>query len=405
MIPRVHPTYTPAELRAALFPMRDAVAEFERELAAHFGMKYALVFPYGRSAIYAAFRALGLSGEVVQPAYNCVVVAHATVLSGNQPVFVDCQNDDPNQDADAMVRAVNAHTTAVVPTSIFGMSFDAPALVAAIRRKNPGTFVLMDCAQSFDARWQGELTAAQGDAAILAFGIGKAMTTLFGGALLTDRDNVAQAVRNYRDRSFHPSSVTRSLGRLAYFAASWIAVTGQGVRASDLLERSGALQARFLKSLRSRESIRLPKDNEILMTNREAAIGHAQLSRLSMFIERRKEISAIYSGALCDVSSVHLLDWSDGATHTIYTLRLDTPARRSDVLDGLRQRGVQGGTVLDYVVPDLECYRERRDADEFPNARAWARRVLNLPNHPTLTDAQVGYCASVLRAALDDVRS
>ncbi|CAG0945639.1 partial dTDP-4-amino-4,6-dideoxy-D-glucose transaminase, partial [Anaerolineae bacterium] len=133
MIPRVHPTYTFADLRAALFPARDAVARFESALAAHFGMNYALVFPYGRSAIHAALCALGGRGEVVQPAYNCVVVAHATVLSEHRPVFVDCQSDDPNQDADAMIDAVNAQTTAVIPTSIFGMTFDAPSLIAAIR--------------------------------------------------------------------------------------------------------------------------------------------------------------------------------------------------------------------------------------------------------------------------------
>ena len=405
MIPRVHPTYTPAELRAALFPTRDAVAEFERELAVNFGMKHALAFPYGRSAIHATFRALGLAGQVVQPAYNCVVVAHATVLSGNQPIFVDCQSGDPNQDADAMIRAVSAQTTAVVPTSIFGIPFDATALVAAIRRKNPRAFVLMDCAQGFDVRSQDALIAAQGDAAILAFGIGKAMTTLFGGALLTDRDDVAQAVRNYRDRSFRSSSVGRSLGRLAYFFASWIAVTGQGVRAFDLVEQSGALQAKFLKSLRSRESVRLPKDNQIMMADREAAIGRAQLPRLSAFIKRREEISTIYRRALRDVRGVHLLDWRHGATHTIYALCLDDSLRRAEVLGGLRRRGVQGGAVLDYVVPDLECYRERGSAGEFPNARAWARQVLNLPNHPTLTDAQVEYCASALRAVLESCES
>lgn len=400
MIPRVRPTYTRAELRAALFPLQDAVEEFERELAASFGMKYALAFPYGRSAIYATFRALDFSGEVVQPAYNCVVVAHATVLSGNRPVFVDCQSGDPNQDADAMIRAVNSNTTAVLPTSIFGIPFDAHSLVAAIRRKNPRAFILMDCAQSFSVRSQDAMIAAQGDAAILAFGIGKAMTTLLGGALLTNRDDVAQTVRNYRDRSYRVPGRLRSLGRFIYFVASWIALTGYGVYASDYIERPGMLQARFLKSLRSRESIRLPGDNQTLMTAHEASIGRTQLPRLSGFIRRRQEISALYRCALHSASGVRLLDWPQGATHTIYALRLDDPSRRTQLLEGLRRRGVQGGTVLDYVVPDLDCYREHGKLSEFPNARAWACQVLNLPNHPTLSDEQVAFCAAALRAEI-----
>ncbi|CAG0945907.1 partial dTDP-4-amino-4,6-dideoxy-D-glucose transaminase, partial [Anaerolineae bacterium] len=252
-----------------------------------------------------------------------------------------------------------------------------------------------DCAQSFDVRWQGNLVAAHGDAAILAFGIGKAMTALFGGALLTNRRDIAQTVQNYRDHSFRSSSMAHSLGRLAYFAASWLAVNGFGVNATDFVERLGALNA-----FRSRESIRLPNDNSVLMPRCQAAMGNAQLPRLPAFIKRRKEISAIYERALHDACGVRLPAWHEGATHTIYTLRLDEALRRTDMLNQLRRRGVQGGTVLDYVVPDLECYRERGNADDFPNARAWARRALNLPNHPTLSDAQVEQCASALRRAL-----
>lgn len=405
MIPRVRPTYTRAELRAMLFPERDAVARFERELATHFGLKYALVFPYGRSAIYAAFRALGLSGEIVQPAYNCVVVAHATVLSGNRPIFVDSQRDDPNQDVEAMIGAVNEKTVAVVPTSIFGMTFDAPALVSAIRRKNPLAIVLMDCAQAFDTRWKGELIAAQGDAAILAFGIGKAMTTLFGGALLTNRDDVAHALRIWRDRSFRAPSPARALVQLFYFFASWVAVTGIGVNVEDLAERSGLVAARLFKALRSRESIRLPRDNQVLLSDRQAELGRVQLAQLPSFTRRREEISAMYAAALEDSCGVRLPNWEKGATHTIYTLRLDDPSRRLGVLRALRRSGVQGGTVLDYVVSELDCYRSIGIAGDYPNAHQWAGRAVNLPNHPTLTDQQVAHCATALRAALAESES
>src|SRR6185436_15744358 len=99
--------------------------------------------------------------------YNCVVVAHATMAAGHRPVFVDVQADNPNQDQDEMVDRVTERTVAIVPTSMFGMSFDAPGLCAAIRKRNPRTLILLDCCQCFTARWQDRLLANEGDAALL----------------------------------------------------------------------------------------------------------------------------------------------------------------------------------------------------------------------------------------------
>jgi perosamine synthetase len=395
MISRVHPSYSYVELQAALAPAPDSAAQFENELAASYGMKHALVFPYGRSAIHAALSAFELRGNIVQPAYNCVVVAHATVLAGARPVFVDCQPNDPNQAQDAMIDAVDERTAAIIPTCIFGMTFDAPALVSALRRKNSRALILMDCAQSFDVSWRKERIISQGDAAILAFGIGKAMTTLFGGALLTNRDDLARALRNYRARAFRSPGRFRTWGQLGYFLASWIAVTGIGANAADWIERRGAFNA-----LRSRESIRLPKDNQTSMTDLQAAIGRVQLLRLNAFGARRQEISERYERALMGIRGAQLPSWAAGSTHTIYTLRLNEPEHRLTVLSKLRRQGVQGGSVLDYVVPDLDCYRERGYIGDYPNARTWAESALNLPNYPTLSDEQVDYCAAALRGAL-----
>ena len=284
MIPRIRPSYSVAELRAAWRARADAVSTFERQLAAHFGMQHALAFPYGRSAIFSCLQALRLSGEVVQPAYNCVVVAHATVLAGCRPVFVDTPPDDPNQDPSAMAGCVGADTVAAVPTSIFGVSFDAAALCAAIRRRNPKTFILMDCCQGFDARWRGDTMAAHGDAAVLAFGIGKPMTTLYGGALLTNRDDVAIAVRQQRAATLASWPRTARLRRWLYFLSSWLALSSAGVRLTDVLENADTPLHRYLLRLRSREAIRLPADNGAAMLPMQAAIGHMQLQRVAGFL-------------------------------------------------------------------------------------------------------------------------
>ena len=404
MIPRARPSYSWTDLWAAMRSHADDMAQFERELAAYFNLSHAITFPYGRSAIYACLRALNRAGgEVVQPAYNCVVVAHATVAAGYQPVFVDAQAHSPNQDPDHMVDRVGPNTAAVLPTSIFGMTFDVKALCEAIRRRNPKALILVDCCQCFDARWHGESLAARGDAVLLAFGIGKPMTTLYGGALLTDRDDLAGAVRRYRDTTFCVPGWDFTIRRWGYYLASWLALSAPCVRLTDWLEHADSPLHHYLATLRARETIRLPHDHDTFMRPMAAAIGRAQLRRVAGFIRRRRDIAAVYAQELGEVPGLAMLPWTEGASFAIYAVRLRQPQQRQRVLAALRQSGVQGDTVLNYVVPGLVCYHDKGYSDgPFPQAVAWSQSVLNLPNHPTMTDRQVRYVVRVVQRILGD---
>src|SRR5712691_11257761 len=121
MIPRFKPWLRALELTAVLRPAGDAVGAFETAFARALQAGHALAFPYGRSALWAFYKALGIAGaEVVMPAYTCSVVAHATVLSGNVPRFVDICLDDYNMDLTHVERVLTSRTRAVIATHLFG---------------------------------------------------------------------------------------------------------------------------------------------------------------------------------------------------------------------------------------------------------------------------------------------
>ena len=121
MIPRLKPYLGWEEALTIFQNTQDAVPRFEKAFATQFGCQHSIAFPYGRSALWAVLNTMGLKGiEVVQPAYTCSVVAHATVLSGNIPVFVDCNLTDYNMDLEKFSGAITALTEAVIPTQIFG---------------------------------------------------------------------------------------------------------------------------------------------------------------------------------------------------------------------------------------------------------------------------------------------
>jgi perosamine synthetase len=391
MIPASRPNYSYRELAASVFHGGGVIDEFERELAAYFGLRHAIMFPYGRSALYAALKAVDRPGcEVVQPAYNCVVVAHASFVAGYNPVFVDTLPDSPNQDPGEMIDRTTSRTAAVIPTSIFGMNFDAADLSEAIRRRNKNAIIFIDCCQCFDARWNRDMLAGCGDGAFLAFGIGKPMTSLYGGAFLTNRESLAKSVRTYRDSTFTRRSSMAGVMRWLYFVASWAALSVPLVRFTDALVNTDTPLKSYLMTLRSREAIRLPADSETMMLPLEAAIGKEQLRRVYAFTIRRKEIAQIYEREFAELPEIQLLPWTEGSTYTIYSIRLKRPKDRVRILASLRKRGIQGSTILDYVIPGLDCYREKGySPDLFPHAGNWAASVLNLPNHPSMTERQV----------------
>lgn len=405
VISRVRPSYSRHELRAALWPAADSVALFEQELAAHLGVRHALVFTWGRVAIYATLRALKLTGEVVQPAYTSLTVAHASVTAGCRPVFVDAQTDNPNQDPDAMVERVGPETVAVIPASALGVTFDVREMCERIRRRNRRALILLDLCLCFNARWNGACLAEFGDAAVVAFGSDKPITTLDGGALVTNRDDIAEAVRSYRDATLQPPSWSALRRRWLYFVASWIAYSRWGIAIGDVVRRGWRTYVFGAPDLRG--SVGLPFDWAQHLPPMAAAIGRVQLRRFGALQRRRTEIAIAYDRRLLGVRGLRLLDLTAPATYGFfYPACVAEPDLRPEVVRGLYRRGVVLGAVWSYLVPDLECYRERGySAREFPNAVRWSKTIINLPNYPAMTDADVEQTIVSVHAAFRDAMS
>src|SRR5439155_8668796 len=155
--------------------------------------------------------ALGIEGgEIVVPAYTCVVVPHAIVLSGNTCRFVDVTLRDYNMDMDEIAAAFNERTRAVIATHLFGYPLDCDRLRNIVRaaeaRFGRKIYVIHDCAHSFGARWNGRLVCNEGDAALFGLGISKLMTSVFGGMVTSHDQDVISRLREFRERTFHATS-------------------------------------------------------------------------------------------------------------------------------------------------------------------------------------------------------
>lgn len=374
MIPRLKPDLGWKELAAALsFPGKDDVERFEHAFVQEMGQKHAVAFPYGRTGLVILLEALGLKGrEIICPAYTCVVVPHAIVTSGNEPVFVDSQESDFNMDLNLVPEVITDKTGAIIATSIFGYPVDLDHL-DEIRKRYPHVKIIQDCAHSFAAEWNGHPVQKVGDAAIFGLNISKIITSIFGGMVTTDDDGLADRLRQLRRECLKPASKMKSLRRLLYFLTVYPTFWEPLYGLVNRMERSGLLD-RFSKYY-DEALIDMPKDYLEMMTNVEARVGLAQVKKYKEIISRRRRQAAEWRVLLQDENNIILPPKVQGATYSHFVCLTED---RQTWIERWRKKGVQLGQLIEYCIPYMKAYSDGRIM-EFPVSLKFSKTTINFP--------------------------
>ena len=374
MIPRLKPTIGIKELITALHPARmDDVEWFEQDFATLMGQKYALAFPYGRTGMMLLFEALGLKDkEIICPAYTCVVAPHSIVYSGNTPVFVDCEQGGFNMDLSEAEKAITEKTGAIITTSLFGYPVDLDKL-DALEKKYPHIMIIQDCAHSFAAEWKGRQVQKDGIAAIFGLNISKMLTSIFGGMITTDNEELYSKLGHLRDKTLHPADWKKGLRRLVYlisvFPALWEPIYG----IINYMERYGLID--YFVQYYDESKIDMPTDYLQQMTALEARVGRVNITLYEEIIENRKAAAKYYFNYFNDKSEFMLPPQVHGATYSHFVVQVKD--RNSWLQEGIR-KGIQLGWLIEYSIPEMKAYGSH-DLTKFPVAGKYSRSTINLP--------------------------
>ncbi len=391
MIPRFSPWLDHRELAALAKVPSDAVERFEAAFAEKFGARHGIAFAYGRSALLALVQSSGCAGrEVVLPAYTCSVVAHAIVLAGGTPRFVDISPDDYNMDLDQVAAALGPQTGMVVATHLFGYPSDVVRLEEIVRaaecRFGTRIRIVQDCAHAFGAELRGQRVCNAGDAALFGLNISKLMTSIFGGMVTTDNDELAAALRSWRDQHCRMPGRGKALARRAYLLAARTAFSRPFYGLVNWLQESTSALDRFTKAYHLDDEIHLPPDHLDRMLPVEAAVGLVQLSKYDEIVARRRRNAARYNELLTDRLPWSLPPRVDGATYSHYVIRVQD---RAATMAAMAYRGIQLGQLIEYSVPHLAAYRPYVGHSEFPVSLICSRTTINLPVDAGLSDGDL----------------
>ena len=338
------------------FIMGPEVGELEDRLAAYVGVRHCIAASSGTDTLLIAMMALGIGpgDEVITTPFSFIATGEMIALLGATPVFVDIDPASYNIDPVKIETAIGPRTRAIMPVSLYGQCADMEAINAIAQRC--GLPVIEDAAQSFGATYQGRRSCGLSTVGSTSFFPSKPLGGYGdGGALFTDDDALAKAMREIRvhgqDRRYHHPRIGIN-GRL------------------DTLQ---------------------------------AAVLLAKLERFDWEVAQRQRVGAGYTaqiGIRCPGVVTPWIAPGNTSVFAQYTIQVDD---RDAVASRLNAAGVP--TAIHYPVPLHRQPALRRFHDgraELPVADAVAQRVLSLPMGPDLSADEQGPIVAALSAAVSN---
>ena len=380
LIPRLKPYYSFSDWLAVVnIFQKEPIETFEREFAKKFENDYGVMFSHGRSGMYALLKIWGLENdEIICPAYTCVVVPNAIVLSGNIPVFVDCARDSWNMNLELLERAITKKTRCIVATHIFGYPMDVERLNVIVKnaeeRYGHKIYVIQDVAHSFGAKYKDKMVTTYGDASIFGMNISKIMNSIFGGMVITNDKQISEQLRKWREKHTKKKGFSKEWKRFFYFIAVNFAFNSYVYGFVNWLERKGFLD-RFVKYYEE-DKIFFPNDWDEYPAKIEARVGLNQLKKYDYIVKNKIENAKKWMEILKNDEEIRFFDDIDGATYSHCAGRVKN---REKFLELYREKGIQLGTLIEYSIPYMKAYTKYKKG-EFPISLEYSKHSINFPN-------------------------
>ncbi len=178
------------------------VREFEDKFAALFGVKHGIAVSSGTDADAIACAVLYDFGaqrgdEIIIPALTFVATGNAVLQAGFKPVFVDVDRETLNINPDRVEAAITKKTRAIMPVHLMGKPANMDRIMAIAQKHK--LHVIEDAAEAHGAEYKGKKIGAIGDMACFSLYAAHIITSIEGGMIITNNDQMAEAARSLRN--------------------------------------------------------------------------------------------------------------------------------------------------------------------------------------------------------------
>ena len=335
------------------FILGPEVRELEQKLEAYTGARHCISVASGTEALLIALMALDLKpgDEVITTPFTFVATAEMIVLLGAKAVFVDVEEDTANIDASRLAAAITPRTRAIMPVSLYGQPADMDEINAIAARR--GIPVIEDAAQSFGAMYKARRSCHLSAIGCSSFFPSKPLGCYGdGGAVFTDDDALAQAMREIRVH-----------GQSGRYNHTRIGVGGR-------------------------------------MDSIQCAVLLAKLARFDWEIERRIALGRRYDQLVASLAPrVRPIKVRPDRTsvYAQYTVRA---AERNRIQESLKASGIPTAVHYPLSLHQQPAYAQHYKGQSFPVSEKLAREVISLPMSADLAESDQDRIVAAMAEAL-----
>ncbi|HWQ70201.1 MAG TPA: DegT/DnrJ/EryC1/StrS aminotransferase family protein [Patescibacteria group bacterium] len=353
-------------LRSGWWQAGPRVERVEAEVRRRTGANYCVAVSSATAGIHLVLKALRIGesmdgvDEVITSPICWASVPGAIELAGARPIFTDVDPYTGNLDPRAVAGAITRRTRAIVPVHLAGRPCDMDAIMEIAQHH--GIPVVEDAAHAFGASWRGRAIGTFGIAGVFSFNRAKNVAAAEGGAVVTNDERLASAVRLLA----HGGVSRSSWERFSFVRDYEVVSAGLNCKMPDLA----------------------------------AAMILPQLVRFEELQAHRATLWALYDRMLCYLPISLPAKWDERTTHAmhLYQVRLPAAIDRDRVRASMCERGV--GTGIHYRPLHQEPHYRVSFRPSLSGAEEFGSTTLSLPFSVRVTESDVLTVSRVLEEAL-----
>lgn len=357
------------------------VAQFEEDICRFTEAKYGIATTSCTTALHLAMliHDIGAGDDVICPSFSFIATANGIAHAGASPQFCDIDPETLNISPDECRNIIEGNYDSNLKNNKTGNKLKAilivhqigiPADIDAFNQigKEFGITILEDSACSIGSAYKGKPVGASGNTSAWSFHPRKVITTGEGGMITLNDKDKAERARRLRA---HGASISAHLRHQS---------------ASTMYEEYDEIAYNYR------------------MTDMQAAIGIKQLERLGWIVNRRNEIASHYNSVFDKSNGIKRITCKDYVTtwnYQSYPIMLEaTRDERDEVISKLDKAGITTRRGIPPIHKEGAYNQTSGKGLVLPYTERLSETVVFLPIFPSMTEEEVAYVASEVKAVI-----
>ena len=313
------------------------VLKFENQFKKYVGSDDCIAVNSGTSALNLALSLIDIKNkEVILPSLSFVSTAHAILINGGIPVFVDVEPQTMCINPNEIQKSITAKTIAILPVHFGGFPCNLKD-IQDIAKKHKLT-IIEDAAHAAGTTYSKKKIGSHGTAVCFSFHPVKNLAMPTGGLISINHKNHKQF-------------------RKTLLARRWCGITDRVDSEYDVKELGW----------------------NYYMNEFSAAIGLTQLKKLNSTNKIRKKIAKIYDKELCLERKI---PYSQNCSYHIYWIQVNN---RTKFRKKMEEMNIETGI---HYRP-IHTFTMYKNTAKIPITEKISKKIVSIPIHPNLTENNI----------------